>query len=96
MTLSYPLKKYSWQQLARPMLLLSIGVHGLLLFTPMPTEKVEPTKKEQTQDRVKITQLPISANPPRVIKKSSDSTATSPIIRQTNRLIINQQKSIFY
>ena len=80
MTLSHLLKNYYWQQLARP-ILLSIGVHGLLLFTPMPTEKVEPTKTEQTQDRVKITQLPISANPPRVIKKSSNSTATSPIIR---------------
>ena len=34
----------------------------------MPKEKVEPTKKEQTQDRIKITQLPISFNPLRVIK----------------------------
>lgn len=94
MTLSYPLKKYSWQQLARPMLLLSIGVHGLLLFTPMPTEKVVPTKKEQTHDKVKITQLPISTNLPRVIKKSSNTTVTSSIIRQTNRPIINRQKLI--
>ena len=94
MTLSYSLKKYSWQQLARPMLLLSIGIHGLLLFTPMPTEKAELTKKEKTQDKVKITQLPSSANSPRSIKKSSNSTLTSSIIRQTNRPIINQQKSI--
>ena len=94
MTLSYRLKNYSWQQLARPMLLLSIGIHGLLLFTPMPTKKAEPTKKVQTQNKVKITQLQISSNPQRAIKKPANSAVTPSIIRQTNKPIINPQKSI--
>lgn len=94
MTLSYPLKNYSWQQLARPMLLLSIGIHGLLLFAPMPTKKAELTQKDQIQNKVKITQLPISSNPQRAIKKPANSAVTSSIIRQTNKPIINQQKLI--
>ncbi|MBA2747675.1 MAG: hypothetical protein H0U45_02785, partial [Tatlockia sp.] len=94
MTLSYPLKNYSWQQIARPMLLLSIGIHGLLLFTPIPTKKAELIQKDKIQNKVKITQLPISSNSPRVIKKPSNSIIKSSIIRQTNRPLINQQKSI--
>ncbi len=90
MTLSYPLKKYSWQQIARPMLLLSIGFHGLILFAPNSTHKAELPKKEVAQ-QVKITQLPISSNPPRVIKKTAPSTVKSPIVRQTNRAIVSQK-----
>ena len=90
MTLSYPLKKYSWQQIARPMLLLSIGFHGLILFAPNPTHKAELPKKEVVR-QVKITQLPISFNPPRVIKKTSPSIIKLPIVRQTNRAIVSQK-----
>ncbi|WP_009634460.1 hypothetical protein [Synechocystis sp. PCC 7509] len=91
MTLSYPVKNYSWQQLARPMLLLSIGFHGLILFAPTPAHKTELPKKEIATERVKITQLPVSSNPPRVIKKTSQSTVKLPIVRPTNRFIANQK-----
>ncbi|MBW4664601.1 MAG: hypothetical protein KME01_10445 [Chroococcus sp. CMT-3BRIN-NPC107] len=90
MNLSYPLKNYSWQQLARPMLLLSMGVHGLLLFIPMPTHELETVKKEKAQDQVKITQLPI-ADSPKVSKKSTTSSAVkAPINRQNTSSIINR------
>lgn len=90
MNLSYSLKNYSWQQLARPMLLLSVGIHGLLLFIPMPIYEVETVEKEKTQDQVKITQLPISDSP-KVSKKSTTSSAVkAPINRQNNSSTINQ------
>lgn len=86
MTITYSLKNFSWQQLARPMLLLSVGFHGVLLFTPMPTQKAETPKKEITQEKVKITQLPTSNNSSRVIKKS-----INPIIRQNAKSIVSQK-----
>lgn len=48
----------------RPMLLISVGLHGLVLATPMKSEKkpVEPTKKEP--EKVKITQLPTKPSTP--------------------------------
>ncbi len=48
----------------RPMLLISVGLHGLVLATPMKSEKksVEPAKKEP--DKVKITQLPTKSSAP--------------------------------
>lgn len=58
------------------MLLLSVRVHGLLLFTLMPTQKPEPPQKEATQEKIKLTHLPIS-EPPRAIEKPS-RTAVKP------------------
>lgn len=60
-------------------------VSWLATITPMPTQKAEHTKKESTQDQVKITQLSISSNQLHTTKKSSPLTVTSPIIRKTDR-----------
>lgn len=82
MTISYPLKKYSWQQLARPMLFFSIGIHGLLLLLPMPKPEAEVTKKLVAQDKVKITELPSSSSP-RVSKIATQPTVKpSPVIKK--------------
>lgn len=82
MTISYPFKKSSWQQLARPMLFFSIGIHVLLLLLPMPKPETETTKKAVTQDKVKITELP-SSSLPRASKKIIKPTVKpSPVIKQ--------------
>lgn len=47
----------------RPMLLISLALHGLLLAVPMPSEKKHtPAKKEP--EKVKITQLPTKSSSP--------------------------------
>lgn len=45
------------QSLIRPMLFAAIGLHALLLFTPMPSEE-KPKKPDDKENPVKITQLP--------------------------------------
>lgn len=82
MTISYPLKRNSWQQLAKPMLLFSIGIHGLLLLLPLPKQETEVIKKAVTQDKVKITELP-SSSLPSVSKKTIQPTVKpSPVTKQ--------------
>ncbi len=93
MTISYSLKNYSWQKLIRPMLLLSVGVHGLLLFAPMPTQKVQNSQKAATQEKVKLTQLPTSNSPRAIEKPSRTAVKPSPANRQTNTPV-TRQKSI--
>lgn len=43
--------------LIRPMLVAAIGLHALVLFTPLPSEE-KPQKTDDKEDPVKITQLP--------------------------------------
>ncbi|MBW4694799.1 MAG: hypothetical protein KME27_23875 [Lyngbya sp. HA4199-MV5] len=43
--------------LIRPMLIAAIGLHALLLFTPLPSAE-KPKKTDDKEDPVKITQLP--------------------------------------
>lgn len=58
------------QTLWRPMLLISLGLHGFLLAIPMPSpQKPQPPKKEP--EKVKITQLPTTPSPPRPAIKPS-------------------------
>lgn len=58
----------------RPMLLLSLGLHGLFLAIPIPSEKKPvPTKKEP--DKIKITQLPTTPPAP--------NPSPRPVIRPT-------------
>lgn len=42
----------------------------------MPTKKAEPTNKNQTQNNVKTTRLPISSNSQRAIKKPANLAGT--------------------
>ncbi len=83
MTISYQLKKNYWQQLARPMLLFSIGIHSLLLISPMPKPEVEVTKKAVTQDKVKITELPSSSSPSVSKRAIQPTVKPSPVIKKT-------------
>lgn len=93
MTISYPFKENYWQQLSRPVLLFSIGIHGLLLLLPMPQQETEVTKKVVTQDKVKITKLP-SSSLPSVSKKTIQSTLKpSPVIKQKAAILTAIQQS---
>lgn len=82
---AYSLKKLPipLQSLIRPMLLMSLVLHGLLMLMPVP-DKV-PEKKEEKS--VKVTQLP-TTNSPLKIKRSPQPSPTvapkvvTPIIRQ--------------
>ncbi len=55
---SHPLKSLpsSWQTLVRPMLLISLALHGLLLLLPIPSKQKETPPKQE--EKIKITQLP--------------------------------------
>ena len=67
----------------RPMLLISLGLHGLLLAVPMPSKhKPEPTKKEP--EKVKITQLPTTPSSP-VKTAPKVSPKPSPVVTQPIR-----------
>jgi len=63
----------------RPMLLISLGLHGLLLAVPMPSKhKPEPTKKES--EKVKITQLPTIPSSPALKTAPKVSPKPSPVV----------------
>lgn len=57
------------RSLIRPMLFAAIGLHALLLFTPMPSEP-KPKKPDDKENPVKITQLPTAqlASRPKLAK----------------------------
>ena len=74
------------QFLVRPMLLISLGLHGLLLAIPMPSkQKPEAPKKEP--EKVKITQLPTTRPSPKPSSRSSPipTPKPTPQVRQTPR-----------
>jgi hypothetical protein len=72
------------QALWRPMLLISLGLHGLFLAIPMPSEpKPQPPKKEP--EKVKITQLPKTVPSPR--SRVKPSPKLTPQSRQTPRVL---------
>jgi len=92
----------------RPMLLISLGLHGILMATPMPSQrKPEAPKKEP--EKVKITQLPTTSSSPApkpspVVPKPKPSLVLrqpnppqpNPIIRQPTTVIppVTTTKSI--
>lgn len=87
MALSYPFKNLpnSVQALFRPMLVISLTVHGLLLAAPMPEPESPPLTKKET---VKVTQLPPVAKPagktaPKSPAPAPKTPATKPPIRRT-------------
>ncbi|MBC7972909.1 MAG: hypothetical protein H7Z11_22765 [Verrucomicrobia bacterium] len=59
------------RSLIRPMFFAAIGLHALLLFTPLPSEQ-KPKKADDKENPVKITQLPTAkpASRPRLAKPS--------------------------
>lgn len=54
--------------LIRPMLIAAIGLHALLLFTPIPSEE-KPKKTDDKETPVKITQLPTAKPAPKARPK---------------------------
>ena len=91
MAQSYPLKNLPApvRLLIRPMLLISLGLHGLLLFLPMSSDK-NPVlaKKEQA---VKITQLPPSAKP---ASKPASQPSTKPRPSTRQAITVNRPRAI--
>lgn len=68
------------QMLWRPMLIISLGLHGLFLAVPMPP-KAKPQLPKKEPEKVKITQLPTtSASPQPAIKPTPKPT---PQVSQT-------------
>lgn len=63
MNQTYPIKNLPvpLQGLIRPMLFMSIALHGLLMLAPVPDE--EAPQKKETEKPVKITQLPTTTPP---------------------------------
>jgi hypothetical protein len=69
-----------------PMLLMALGIHALLLFTPLPSEQ-KPKEPNDKKNPIKITQLP-TAKPPEAkpiavkakvaVKAASPAPASSP------------------
>jgi hypothetical protein len=77
--------------LIRPMLIAAIGLHALLLFTPLPSEQ-KPKKTDDKENPVKITQLPTAkpaakARPklakPSLPKISRPKPAIAPPVQKT-------------
>lgn len=85
MNTTYPLKKLPppLRALIRPMLLISLALHGLLMLMPLP-DKEAPEKKEEKS--VKVTQLPTTNSPP-TIKRSQPSPKPAPpkVVKQITR-----------
>lgn len=87
MNTTYPLKKLPapLQGLIRPMLLISLALHGLLMLMPVPDEGA-PQKKEEKS--VKVTQLPTTNSPlkikrsPKPLPKPAPPKVVTPITRQ--------------
>lgn len=73
---AYSLKKLpaSLQGLIRPMLLISLALHGLLMLMPVPDKEAPQRKQEKS---VKVTQLPTTTTPLKV-KRSQPSPKPAP------------------
>lgn len=73
--------KPGWQKLVAPMLLASLGLHGLLLLLPVSSEEDALPPPDFEQDNIAITRVPpaapAAANPP----LASTPTALSPAAR---------------
>lgn len=86
MSHSYPLKNLPTplQLLIRPMLLLSLGLHGLLIFLPMPSSQEAVPPKAEEEKLVNLTQLPSSDQKPAPKSPSSPeaSVQASPPVRR--------------
>lgn len=93
MTTLSPLKQLPApvRSLIRPMLFAAIGLHALLLFTPIPSEQ-KPKKTDDKENPVKITQLPTAkpaAKPrpklakPALPKVSRPKPAIAPPVQKT-------------
>ncbi len=94
MTHSYPLKNLPTpvQLLIRPMLLISLGLHGLLLFLPTGAERNPIVEKEET---VKITQLPSSSKPAaKPASKSAAKPAAKKVKPARRAVAINRPRAI--
>lgn len=66
----------AWQVLFRPMLLVSLGIHGLLLMVPVPSPMPsEAAKPEKSLEKVEISELlaPISSPSPKPSPKKSST-----------------------
>lgn len=83
MNLPYPLKILSspLQTLIRPMLLISLTLHGLLFLMPIPEKKPESTPKKEKS--VKVTQLALPTSSPAA--KTPTSKATPKVTPLTSR-----------
>ncbi len=87
MNAPYPLKKLPapLQGLIRPMLLISLVLHGLVMLVPVPDKEASPKKEEKS---VKVTQLPTTTSPPTIKRspqpspKPAPPKAVTPITRQ--------------
>lgn len=82
MNQTYPLKNLPvpLQGLIRPMLLVSLALHGLLMLVPVPDE--EAPRKKETEKSVKITQLPTATTPPTPKRSQPSPKVATPITRQ--------------
>lgn len=72
--------------LFRPILFLAIGIHALLLFTPIPSEP-KPKEPDDKKDPIKITQIP-TAKPavPKavpVVKIAKNKTTVTSLVKST-------------
>lgn len=72
--------------LFRPILFLAIGIHALLLFTPIPSE-TKPKEPSDKKDPIKITQIP-TAKPavPKavpVVKVAKNKTTATALVKST-------------
>jgi hypothetical protein len=72
-TLKSSTKPLNW--LIRPALFLAVAIHGLLLFTPLPTQK-KPQAVRPTEVETQVTRLPAPSSPKPVL---ASPIATSPI-----------------
>jgi outer membrane biosynthesis protein TonB len=80
-----------WRSLIRPMSLISLGLHGLLLLTPTSSN---PKPEPPAEEKVKLTQLPAENQPvvpparpsitPRVVVKPAARPITPPLPRRVD------------
>ncbi|MBW4520792.1 MAG: hypothetical protein KME16_13950 [Scytolyngbya sp. HA4215-MV1] len=74
-------KRRFTQQLIWLMLVVSIGLHGVLLLAPLPSEKKPATQKPEEKS-VRITQLPTLVKPI-AVKKIPKPTLPKPVVKLT-------------
>jgi hypothetical protein len=80
---NFPASLQFW---VRPLLVLSLGLHGLLLALPLPSEKKPAPSAKKEPEKIKITQLPTTPPAPKASPR--------PVVRATPKPIPQVRPSI--
>ncbi|MGQ4646105.1 hypothetical protein [Lyngbya aestuarii] len=76
------------RMLIQPMLLISLGLHGMFLLLPLPSESEKPQPPKEEEEQVKITKLaPSPQASPKLTPKTTPKLTPTPQTKSTPRTI---------